>query len=361
MSFGIYRFFIGMIIVVSLLLIPAAAFAQDPPSVCVETGALAYDNWTKVDSGGDGNLPDGVQSADYIRCKACHGWDRRGTEGGYVRRSRIGSRPNAGAGDGDPTPRAIMTGTVTTDQVTHAGSGRSYAQGMGSWVPLDAESSAANTAEHAGGYTLGNQHPDFTAGGILQDQIDCLAEFLNFADGDPALYFADINTGQLPVLYTMVSTASYLAGEVFYEGSCEGCHGVPSDESPPVGEPEGGILNYLTGDGKFSELAHKARWGAPDTSMSRSAMDDPTSENIADLLLYLQVEGGTGMAAVNPGLTGTWSDATRGGEGWLLEVGYNSSGDMFMFASFYTYDGLGGQVYILAEASAANIAGTTWF
>jgi len=62
---------------------------------------------------------------------------------------------------------------------------------------------------------------------------------------------------------------------------------------------------------------------------------------------------------IDPGLTGTWSDATRGGEGWLLEVGYNSSGDMFMFASFYTYDGLGGQVYILAEASAANIAGTT--
>jgi hypothetical protein len=248
---------------------------------------------------------------------------------------------------------------VTTDQIGHAGTGRTYEQGKGSWVALDAQFSAANTAANAGGYTLGNQHPDFSADGMTQDQVDCLVEFLNFADGDPALYFADINTGQLPVLYTMVSTASYLAGEVFYEGSCEGCHGVPSDESPPVGEPEGGILNYLTGDGKFSELAHKARWGSPDTSMSRSAMNDPTSENIADLLLYLQVEGGTGMAAVNPGLTGTWSDATRGGEGWLLEVGYNSSGDMFMFASFYTYDGLGGQVYLLAEAGAASIDGTT--
>jgi len=347
MSFGLYRFFIGMIIVVTLLLIPAAAFAQDPPSECVEMGALAYDNWTKVDSGGDGNLPDGVQSADYIRCKACHGWDRRGTEGGYVRRSREDTHPNAGAGDGDSTPRAIMTGTVTTDQVTHAGSGRTYAQGMGSWVALDAEFSAANTAEHAGGYTLGNQHPDFTSGGMTHDQIDYLAEFLNFADGDPALYFADINTGQDPVLYTMISIASVLAGEVFFEGACEGCHALDW------------VLDYLQGDGKFSELSHKARWGSPDISMTRSAMGDPTSDNISDLLAYLQDEGGTGMAAVNPGLTGTWSDATRGGEGWLLEVGYNSSGDMFMFASFYTYDGLGGQVYILAEAGSASIAGTT--
>ena len=45
------------------------------------------------------------------RCKACHGWDRRGTDGGYVRRSREETRPNAGTGDGDSTSREIVTGT----------------------------------------------------------------------------------------------------------------------------------------------------------------------------------------------------------------------------------------------------------
>ena len=344
MNFGLYRNFIGMITAVPLLLIPAAAFAQEEPSECVETGAMAYENWTKVDSGGDGSLPAGVQSADYIRCKACHGWDRRGTDGGYVRRSRKDSRPNAGAGDGDSTPRAIVTGTVTTDQITHAGTGRSYAQGMGSWVELAAEPSAENTAAHAGGYTLGNQHPDFTGGGMTQDQVDCLTEFLNFADGDPAKYFADINPSQDPVLYTMVDTASYLAGEVFFEGSCEGCHDLDF------------VLDYLDGDGKFSELAHKTRWGSADTIMTRQDMGDPTSENIGDLLYFLQVEGETGLA-VNPGLTGAWYDATRSGEGWVLEVGYDVNGEMFMFASFYTYDGQGAQVYLLAEAGAASIDG----
>jgi hypothetical protein len=77
------------------------AWAQDAPSECVELGALAFDNWTKADAGGTGALPAGETNADYIRCKACHGWDRMGTDGGYVRRSRTSSRPNAGAGDGD--------------------------------------------------------------------------------------------------------------------------------------------------------------------------------------------------------------------------------------------------------------------
>ncbi|MFC1796484.1 hypothetical protein ACFL1V_05245 [Pseudomonadota bacterium] len=340
MKFGLNRIFVGMIIAVPLLLIPAAAFAQEEPSECVETGALAFENWTKVDSGGDGSLPAGVQSADYIRCKACHGWDRRGTDGGYVRRSRKDSRPNAGAGDGDSTSRAIVTGTVTAAQITHDGTGRSYAQGQGSWVELAAEPSAENTAAHAGGYTLGNQHPDFTGGGMTQEQVDCLVEFLNFADGDPSMYFADINPSQTPVLYTMPETASFLAGEVVYEGSCEGCHGLEF------------ILDYLEGDGKFSELAHKARWGSADTDMTRSAMGDLTAENISDLLFYLQGMGATGLG-VNPGLTGTWFDAARAGEGWLLEVGY--AGDaLFMFASFYTYDPLGSQAYLLAESTAID-------
>ena len=162
---------ISLILISVSLLFSGFALAQEEPSECVETGALAYDNWTKVDSGGDGNLPGGVQSADYIRCKACHGWDRRGTDGGYVRRSRQESRPNAGAGDGDSTSREIVTGTVTAAQITHNGTGRSYAQGQGSWVPLDANRSASNTAEHAAGYTLGNQHPDFSSGGMTQEQM----------------------------------------------------------------------------------------------------------------------------------------------------------------------------------------------
>jgi len=270
----------GSIFIGPMLFVSAAALAQDAPSECVETGAMAYDNWTKEDSGGTGALPDGVESADYIRCKACHGWDRRGTDGGYVRRSRTSSRPNAGAGDGDSTPRIIESGTVTAEMILHEGTGRSYADGGGSWVALDETHSAANKAAHASGYTLGNQHPDLSVDGPTQIQLDCLVEFLNFADGDPAVYFNSIDPAQNPVLYTMVDTADAAAGETFFNDTCVGCHDLAFAN------------DYLAGDGKFSELAHKARWGAPDTIMTRGAMGDPTAQNIADMMLYLQQQSG---------------------------------------------------------------------
>jgi hypothetical protein len=218
---------------VAVLVFSGAVAAQDTPSACVEQGALAFDNWTKSDAGGSG-VPAGVTSPDYLRCKSCHGWDRMGIDGGYVRRSRTSSRPNAGAGDGDATSRAIVTGAFDTAGVVHAGTGRSYADGEGSWVALSDPSTAANTAAHANGVTLGNQHPDFSDGGVngtairpTTEQVNCLVEFLNYMDGDASAYFADIDATQNPVLYTMIPGADAVAGEVFYADTCEGCHGVP--------------------------------------------------------------------------------------------------------------------------------------
>jgi len=337
-------------IIPSLLLFSGLALAQ---SECVETGAMAYENWTKVDAGGTGSLPEGVVNQDYIRCKACHGWDHLGTDGGYVRRSRKDTRPNAGAGDGDSTSRVISTesGDVTADQIMHTGTGRMYAQGTGSWVPLDEVFSADNTAANAGGYTLGNQHPDFSTGGMTADQADCLAEFLNFEDGASSAYFADINPDMNPVLYTIISTADALAGENFYSDNCAGCHSAdPADESGF--DPDGGMLAYLAKDGKFSEFSHKVRWGIPDASMTRAAIGSPTSADVANMMLWLQEEGGTGFA-LNPGLTGTWWNATRSGEGFILDFGV--PGDVLtLFGSFYTYDDMGNQVWLTAESTAIN-------
>jgi mono/diheme cytochrome c family protein len=336
-----------------MLLISATAHAQDAPSDCVVGGALAYDNWTKEDAGGTGSLPESVQSSDYIRCKACHGWDHMGTDGGYVRRSRRESRPNAGAGDGDSTSRNISFAargedtTVTVEMIRHEGTGRAYGDGQGSWVALDETHSAANKAAHANGYTLGNQHPDFSTGDLTQVQAECLAEFLNFEDADPSVYFADINPDLNPVQYTIIGTADADAGEAYYADNCNACHGDPAGESP-IGAPDGGILAYLAEDGKFSEFSHKVRWGIPDTGMTRGAMGDPTAQDVADMMLYLQEAGGTGFA-LNPGLTGTWwGGPERDGEGFLLEFGY-SIDSLTLFASFYTYDNMGNQAWLVAQ------------
>ena len=332
---------LGMAAVV--LMIPAVASGQN---ACVEQGALAFDNWTRSDAGGSG-LPAGEANADYVRCKACHGWDRLGADGGYVRRTRTSSRPNAGAGDGDSTPRAIDTGTVVADQIAHGGTGRSYADGSGSWVALGASHNAQNKAEHEAGYTLGNQHPDFSSGGAnggstlpTGQQIDCLVQFLNYEDADWSAYFAAIYPGMNPVLYSIVDTADAAAGEVFYENNCEGCHDAPADF----------LLGYVAEDGKYSELAHKARWGIPNTEMTRDEIGNPTSADIANLMLYLQQLGGTGFQ-FNAGLNGNWyNGAERNGEGFQLEVA--AVNGLTLVATFYTYDAQGNQVWLLGVGPA---------
>jgi mono/diheme cytochrome c family protein len=322
---------------------------------CLDLGALAYDNWTKTDAGGTGSLPVGAVSSDYVRCKACHGWDRLGTDGGYVRRSRSANRPNAGADDADLTSRNISLAArnntdVTADMIWHTGTGRSFSDGAGSWVELDDAHSADNKAAHSNGYTLGNQHPDFTNGALTQEQVGCLVEFLNTPSADPSAYFNNIDPGPNPVLYSIVNTANATVGESYYNSNCISCHGDPAGVSP-VGSPEGGILAYLDGDGKYSEFAHKTRWGIPDTTMTREAMGTPDAGDVADMMLWLQQLGGSGFV-INPGLSGNWwGGLSRSGEGFLIDVANNSNGDTVIVVSFYTYDSIGNQVWLIGNVS----------
>ncbi len=326
--------------------------------VCAETGALAYANWTKTDAGGSGSLPSGETNADYVRCKACHGWDHMGTDGGYVRRSREATRPNAGAGDGDQTSRNISLAKregalVTSDMILHAGTGRTFAEGSASWVDLDATHSVDNKVAHASGYTLGNQHPDYSGGQLTQAQVDCLVEFLNSADADPTAYFDSINPSTNPVQYTIKTGADAVAGEAFYNLSCSGCHGDPATDynGGNGGKPSGGILKYLEGDGKFSEFAHVARWGIPNTAMTRSALGSPSAQNIADTMLYLQKLGGTGFA-INPGHSGNWwGGLGRAGEGFLIDVALDNNGNIIIVVSFYTYDSMGNQAWLIGSGA----------
>lgn len=359
------------------LVFSGMVLAQESPSAAVEQGAMAYSNWTKTDAGGTGALPAGVDSKDYIRCKACHGWDHLGTDGGYARRSRQDSRPNAGAGDGDTTTRVIpgtvpvavtnnkgttskleaAAGPVTAAMITHDGTGRAYTDGMASWVALADPHSAANKAAHSNGYTLGNQHPDLTAeGGLTQAQIDNLVEFLNFDDGKPGAYFSNVNPSQNPVLYTIVDTADAAAGLTYYNSNCMFCHGDPATDHNGLngGYPGGGILAYLASDGKFSEFAHKARWGIPNTIMNRATIGSPTSQNIADVMLYLQELGGYGLA-MNPGHSGHWwGGSTRDGEGFLIEVSVNALGETILTVSFYAHDSLGNQVWLIGSGKVTG-------
>ena len=128
-------------------------------------------------------------------------------------------------------------------------------------MDLDDSHSAANKAAHSNGYTLGNQHPDFTSGALTQEQVDCLVEILNTPDADRVAYFSDIDTGLNPVLYSIVATANASACESYYNGICQGCHGDPAAASPGGSSR---VASWLTAIRPSSTcLFHKAPCGEP--------------------------------------------------------------------------------------------------
>jgi len=153
----------------------------------------------------------------------------------------------------------------------------------------------------------------------------------------------------------MIPTADAVAGKTFYDANCLGCHGDPETDhnGSNGGAPSGGLIAYLAKDGKFSEFAHKARWGSPDSIMTRASAGSPTSANIADMMLYLQELGGTGFA-INPGVSGDWFNGTeRGGEGFFVDVGTSrQSGETIVIIAFYTYDSMSNQAWVLGAATA---------
>lgn len=298
-----------------------AVLAKPEPGACVEMGALVWNDWTSTDAGGSG-MPAGETVRDYVRCKSCHGWDRLGLNGGYVRRTRTAERPNAGLGDSNMVSRDIAPGMgdyyhIRADEVLHTGIGRAFEDGSGSWVELGVNPSPAEIAAYAAGYTLGNLHPDFSTTGanagdtvLTQEQLDCVVAFVNFGDSDPKYYFDYINTDKNPAEYIINEGARIAEGEIFYQQSCLSCHGDPFTDhnGDNGGKPAGGILAFLRADGKYSEFVHKARWGIPDTTMTRAAIGAPDSQNMLDVMQYLQELNETNFFSVGGeviGLTGS--------------------------------------------------------
>jgi cytochrome c2/cytochrome c553 len=264
---------------------------------CVAQGGLAWDSWHKTDAGGS-NLPPDEGDNDYTRCKACHGWDQQGTDGGYVRRSRNDGRANAGYQDpnncdleGADPATCTPSRNISTDATFGRGSaigipagGRTWAEGSAVFDMVD--------PDWGPGAILGNRHPDLSAanpGGPTAQQLSCLTAFLNAPEARAEQVYAAMDTvpadGNELVIYTPVTTADAVAGETYYDANCQGCHGDPSNDGVP---DVGGLIAYLNSDGKFSEFMHKMHWGIPNTSMSRAAMGDPTAADVANVVAYMQ-------------------------------------------------------------------------
>jgi len=62
---------------------------------------------------------------------------------------------------------------------------------------------------------------------------------------------------------------------------------------------------------------------------------------------------------INPGLSGNWwGGSTRSGEGFLIDVAYNINAQPFLVVSFYTYDSMGNQVFLVGAVATNGDSAT---
>lgn len=216
-------------------------------------GGLVWSNWTEAVAGGSG-YPENFDSSkkDFLRCKACHGWDGLGAKGGYVRRSAKDSRPN-------PTPGTDLSaefGSVSSTDVLYADKGRKF-------------------------NILSKEMPAFgQKGGLTEQQVKDVVAFLN--KGPKIGEFATLDISSEPVSYSF-KEPDLEAGKDLYKVNCASCHnddGNGADMS---------LKKYFSGDGKHSEGFHKVVYGAGGKSeMTREATGNLSGKQAADILAFIQ-------------------------------------------------------------------------
>lgn len=240
------------IFVIGILILAGSTFSSDEGGDPFK-GGLIWSKWTDEVAGGSG-YPEGFDSGkgDFLRCKACHGWDGMGANGGYVRRSAKDSRPN-------PAPGSDLSskfGSVTAEEVLYSEKGRKFSE-------------------------YSKAMPAFSQkGGLSEQQVKDVVAFLN--KGPKIGEFATLDISAKPVSYTF-KNADLKAGESLYAASCAGCHDADGNGS------DMSLKKYFSGDGKYSEGFHKAVYGAGGKSeMTREASGNLNGKQAADILAYIQ-------------------------------------------------------------------------
>ncbi len=326
--------FFGLFFVTSLVLLSGCSSSDDDNSSSAAekfSGGLVWENYTKVDAGGSDILPTGVDSTtkDFVRCKACHGWDGLGLNGGYVRRSANVNRPNPSAAS-NISAKAIAN-SVVNDDVWHNGNAASGIVGREFSI-------------------LDNRMPDYSqAGGLTAEQVANVVNFLN--NGEKLTTFADFDIQPNPVGYSF-KQADIDEGETLYAANCATCHGADGLDDSISGVT---LDAYFSSDGKYSEGFHKILYGIADTVMTRAATGSFTGQQAANILAYIQDT--IAPDYYNGGLV--WDNYTKTDAGGANNAPTNK--DFVRCKACHGWDGLGldgGYIRRLANAERPNpIAG----
>jgi len=237
-------------------------------------GGAAYAKWWTAGAGGSDTQPTTTVSADYYRCKACHGWDGLGNAASYATRTGQSTlkadRPDVSSIN---LRNTVLSGTF---------------QGM---YDLIARAGARDIDQTS------NAHPDYAAR-LTADQVWSIVKFMREEWVDPSdLYDIDVVGPQMYVDYSqdpavvVAPTITYTnvgakgnaaAGEVVYDDKCQSCHGVDGTGLDIGGRSLGQFIRE-----KPYEAWFKSKFGEPGTGMNPGLVT--STEDLQDLYAALAV------------------------------------------------------------------------
>ncbi len=166
--------------------------------------------------------------------------------------------------------------------------------------------------------------------------------------------------------------ASYAQTSMYdYGVECEDCHMPYATKSAQALGPHQGDVrthifyinheadgNMFTEDGGFVALDGDGKGAVTMDFACQRCHETATLDELGKFAKdFHDTDKTLADVGLNPGLTGTWWNSARSGEGFVLEFAYDPAGNLFLFATFYTYDDMGNQVYLIGQST--SMSGTT--
>ena len=248
-------------------------------------GGRLYDKFWSADAGwnqSDPNLDTFNTSADFFRCKQCHGWDQLGNEGAYISRAPKTTRPNVSS-----LNLKMMAMTMTAQQLF---------DGIKTQSNRRALESDLSTYDPDTNPTVGDMMPDYSE--IMSDAaIWDLVKFLQFEAYDTATLYDSQASGTYPTGSMSFSNIGMggdaAAGDAVYGEECAGCHG--SDGRTFIVDGQFSVGSYQRA--KPNEAHHKYRYGVLGTEMIDLGLSFTDIQN-----LYLALTNATAFPDPAPSM-----------------------------------------------------------
>ncbi len=219
-------------------------------------GGKLYDKFWATETGwnqSDPNLVSYNAKADFYRCKQCHGWDLKGSQGAYISRSPNANRPNV-------SPQNLLT-------IAAGKTPQELFDALNSSTGRRSVTADLSTYDPSTNSTTGDKMPDI--GSVFTDaQIWDLVKFLKEEAIEVNSLYESQTTGTYPtgsITYSNIGKDGVAAnGDATYTTKCMGCHGI---DGRLILVDGGGFTVGSFVRSKPNEAQHKLKFGQLGTPM----------------------------------------------------------------------------------------------